>query len=33
MMWNGVSISVAVELDQQGNLLRCEHLENVVWGW
>lgn len=24
---------VAVELDNKGKLLRCEHLENVVWGW
>ncbi|RMG91947.1 MAG: YraN family protein [Chloroflexi bacterium] len=24
---------VAVELDEQGKLLRCEHVPNVVWGW
>lgn len=24
---------VAVELDQQGTLLRCEHLPNIVWAW
>lgn len=24
---------VAVELDKSGKLLRCEHLENAVWGW
>lgn len=24
---------VAVELDQKGKLLRCEHLPNVVWAW
>ncbi len=24
---------VAVELDAKGKLLRCEHLQNVVWGW
>jgi putative endonuclease len=24
---------VAVELDKSGKLLRCEHVENAVWGW
>ena len=24
---------VAVELDQQGKLLRCEHIPNTVWAW
>ncbi len=24
---------VAVELDRQGKLLRCEHVANVVWAW
>ena len=24
---------VAVELDQQGTLLRCEHVPNIVWAW
>lgn len=24
---------VAVELDRQGKLLRCEHIPNAVWGW
>jgi putative endonuclease len=24
---------VAVELDKRGKLLRCEHVENAVWGW
>jgi len=24
---------VAVELDGQGKLLRCEHIENALWGW
>lgn len=24
---------VAVELDPRGKLLRCEHIENAVWGW
>ena len=24
---------VAVELDRQGKLLRCEHMANVVWAW
>ena len=24
---------VAVELDSQGKLLRCEHVPNIVWAW
>lgn len=24
---------VAVELDPQGKLLRCEHVPNIVWAW
>ena len=24
---------IAVELDQNGKLLRCEHIPNAVWGW
>lgn len=24
---------IAVELDSAGKLLRCEQIENVVWGW
>lgn len=24
---------VAVELDRQGTLLRCEHVPNIVWAW
>lgn len=24
---------VAVELDQHGKLLRCEHVPNIVWAW
>ena len=24
---------VAVELDQQGRLVRCEHIPNAVWAW
>ena len=24
---------VAVELDERGRLLRCDHIPNAVWGW
>ncbi len=24
---------VAVELDSQGKLIRCEHVPNIVWAW
>lgn len=24
---------VAVELDQHGKLVRCEHVPNIVWAW